>query len=108
MASGRVPKTSSIFFIYGCYVITFVVLLLIVTAQDANLLNITVQEAPENGVSETTGSAGDQEDFVFENGHNIWLLFDYCFRLVIILYYVCFVSGRLCGYVEKLQSLLFS
>ena len=59
-------------------VVTHVVLFLLITAQDTNLFNVAVQEAPENGVSEGSRASGDMKDFVFENWH-ILLLFDYCF-----------------------------
>ncbi|GAA0691779.1 hypothetical protein GCM10009104_18410 [Marinobacterium maritimum] len=44
--------------------LTHVVLLLLVTAENANFSDVCVQEAVENGIAEGTGAAGDEESFI--------------------------------------------
>ena len=46
--------------------VTHVVLLLLVAGEDADLPDVAVQEAAEDGVAETTGAAGDEEHFIFK------------------------------------------
>ena len=46
---------------------THVILLLLVAAEDAYFLNVAVEETAQNRVTERTGTAGYQQNFVFEN-----------------------------------------
>ena len=48
---------------------THVVLLLLVAREDADLPDVAVQEAAEDGVAEAARAAGDKEDFIFKNTH---------------------------------------
>ena len=41
-------------------VVAHIVLLLLITAKDANHLNVAVQEAPKDGVSEGSRASGDE------------------------------------------------
>ena len=43
-----------------------VVLLLLVAREDADLLDVAVQEAAEDGVAETAGAAGNQKYPIFK------------------------------------------
>ena len=45
------------------------ILLLLIPREDANLTDIGTNKALQHGITERSGSAGDHEDFVFENGH---------------------------------------
>ena len=56
--------------------VAHVVLLLLVAGEDADLADVRAQEAPQDGVAERSGPAGDHQGLVFENGH-----------IVIVLYY---------------------
>jgi hypothetical protein len=47
--------------------VTHIVLLLLVTREDANLLDIRIEESAKHGVSETARTACNQQDFVFED-----------------------------------------
>ena len=57
--------------ILGLILVTHIVLLLLVSAEDADFSNICAEEALENSVSKTTSASTNQEDFVFEDGHNM-------------------------------------
>ncbi len=46
---------------------THVVLLLLVPAEDADLADVGIQEAPQHGVAERAGAAGDQKGFAREH-----------------------------------------
>ena len=45
---------------------THIILLFLVTAKDANFLDIAIKETTKNGIAEATGTSGYQKDFVFE------------------------------------------
>ena len=45
-----------------------VVLLFLVTAENADLADISRQKMLEHGVAKAAGAAGDQQGFIFENG----------------------------------------
>ena len=49
--------------------VAHVVLLFLVAGEDADLLDVGGQEAPQHGISEAPGPAGDHQGFVFEDGH---------------------------------------
>ena len=57
--------------IIGLVLMAHVVLLLLVAREDADLLDVCREETLEDGVAEGTGSSGDHECSVFEDGHNI-------------------------------------
>ena len=42
--------------------------------KDADFFDVGAEEALENSVSETTSASTNQEDFVFENGHNMLIV----------------------------------
>ncbi len=53
----------------GLVFVAHVVLLLLVAGEDADLLDVSGEEAPQYGIPETTGPAGDHQGLVFEDGH---------------------------------------
>ena len=57
--------------IIGLVLMPHVVLHLLVAREDADLLDVSLEEPPEDGVAEAPGSSGDHECLVFEDGHNI-------------------------------------
>ena len=57
--------------IFGLVLVTHIVLLLLVAGEDADFFDVGGQETLQDGVSEGSSAATNQEDFVFENGHNI-------------------------------------
>ena len=62
--------------IIGLVLMPHVVLLLLVAREDADLLDVCREETLEDGVTEGTGSSGDHECFVFEDGHIVgWIDF---------------------------------
>ena len=60
--------------IIGLVLMAHVVLFLLVARENADFLNIRREETLEDSVAEGTGSSGDHECSVFEDGHNIPLL----------------------------------
>jgi hypothetical protein len=46
---------------------THVILFFLVAREDANLLDIRIEESTKHGVSETARTACNQQDFVFED-----------------------------------------
>ena len=62
---------------------THVVLLLFVAGEDADLLDVAIQEAAEHGVAEAARAAGDEEHFIFKNTHiDIELIFKHSFSII--------------------------
>ena len=53
-----------------------IVLLLLIAGKDPDLADIRFQKAVKNGISERTGSAGDQKCFVSEECHCVFSNFD--------------------------------
>ena len=51
--------------------VTHVILFLLVTRENTNFFDVAIEEATKYGVSETACTACNQQDFVFENGHNL-------------------------------------
>ncbi len=62
--------------------VAHIVLLLLVTREDADFTNICSKETVQNRIPETSSASGNQEDLVFENGHIILLLL-FLFQLFI-------------------------
>ena len=60
--------------IIGLVLMPHVVLLLLVARENADLLDVCLEEPPENGIAKAPGPPGDHECFVFEDGH-IWLIY---------------------------------
>ncbi len=63
-----------------------VVLLLLVARENADLLDVCLEEPPEDGIAKAPGPPGDHECFVFEDGHIVvgliilvYSWFDYAF-----------------------------
>ena len=54
--------------IVGLQLMAHVVLLFLVTAENADLADISRQKMLEHGVAKAAGAAGDQQGFIFENG----------------------------------------
>lgn len=50
---------------------THVILLLLIAGEDADFLDVAVQEAAEDGVAEAARAAGDEEGFFFKYCHII-------------------------------------
>ena len=50
----------------GLEVVAHVVLLFLVAGEDADFADVGAQEPVQDGVAETAGASGDEEDFVFE------------------------------------------
>ena len=50
----------------GMKVVERIFLLLLVLAEDANIFDVGIQEAPKNCVSKTTCASGDEKDFVLK------------------------------------------
>lgn len=44
-----------------------VVLFLLIAREDADLLDVAVKEAAEDGVAEAAGAAGNQKNFILKN-----------------------------------------
>ena len=70
--------------IIGLVLMPHVVLLLLVARENADLLDVCLEEPPEDGVAEAPGPPGDHECFVFEDGH-IFGWFIFCFFVFFIL-----------------------
>ena len=51
--------------------VTHVVLFFLVAGENADFLDVGGQEAPQHGISEAPGPAGDHQGFVFEDGHMV-------------------------------------
>ncbi len=58
---------------------THVVLLLLVSGENTDLADVRLQEAVQHRVPETSRSSGNEEYFVFENGHILVGLLLYLF-----------------------------
>ena len=58
--------------IIGLVLMPHVVLLLLVARENADLLDVCLEEPPEHGIAEAPGPPGDHECFVFEDGHSIF------------------------------------
>ena len=66
--------------IIGLVLMPHVVLLLLVARENADLLDVCLEEPPEDGIAKAPGPPGDHECFVFEDGHiSGWFIF--CFLL---------------------------
>ena len=50
--------------------VTHIVLFLLVTAEYADFLNIRFQKTVKHCISETAGTTGNHQSFVFKNRHN--------------------------------------
>ena len=50
----------------GLEVMAHVVLLFLVAGEDADFTDVGTEETVQDGVAETAGASGDEEDFVFE------------------------------------------
>ena len=55
--------------ILGLILMPHVVLLLLVTREDADLLDVRPEEPPEDRIARTPGPPGNHQYFVVENGH---------------------------------------
>ena len=55
--------------IIGLVLMAHVVLLLLVARENADLLDVCLEEPPEDGIAKAPGPPGDHECFVFEDGH---------------------------------------
>ena len=60
--------------VLGLVFVAHVILFLLVAGEDADLADIRAQEAPEDGVAERSGPAGDHQGLVFEDGHIVMVL----------------------------------
>ena len=57
--------------------VTHVILLFLVARENTNFFDVAIEETTKYGVPETARTACNQQDFVFENRHNLFR-FQFC------------------------------
>ena len=77
---------------------------LFIMTKSAEPLGNAIQETPQHCVAETSSASGDQEDFVFENGHNLLCVMIYR----ILQLYAPLAVGRILPSSEILRKRLLA